>query len=58
MIDMRTKFFALAGLISFFLSLAAPKDLQFVPIWLGIIYVVLTILCGLDSMSRNSKSTK
>lgn len=53
MIDMRTKFFATASLIAFSLYPLAPHDLKYVPMWVGIVYVVLTLLCGLDSYSRN-----
>lgn len=53
MIDMRTRFFAGATVVSFFFILVAPDDLKFVPFWVGVIYILLTLLCGLDSISRN-----
>lgn len=55
MIDMRTKFFAVVSVLAFSLYFVAPDDLKKVPIGTGIVYVILTVLCLLDSFSRHSR---
>jgi len=51
--DMRTKFFGVAALLCFALSVIATDSLKYVPFWLGVVYVVLTLACAADSMSRH-----
>jgi hypothetical protein len=55
MIDMRTKFFAFASILVLLVVPAAPEDLRYVPLWLFVTYVILTLVCAADSISRNSK---
>ena len=52
-LDMRTRFFLFSTLLLVALIPLAPDDLKFVPKYVAIVYVVLTIACGLDSYSRN-----
>lgn len=70
MIDKRTKFFALGALIAFALVPFATDEkinnadwslgisLRDVPIAVGVVYVILAILCGADSISRHMKKKK
>ncbi|MFN8016333.1 MAG: hypothetical protein U0R17_06990 [Acidimicrobiia bacterium] len=60
MIDARTRFFAIATVVVFALTYVAPdEDLRRVPIFIGCIYIGLTLLCLADSISRNwKKNTK
>jgi|GEM_PF-3365229 len=54
MIDMRTRFFAVASVLCFSLILVAPKELKYVPFWVGVVYIFLTSLCALDSISKHA----
>lgn len=53
--DMRTRFFLFATLLIVALIPLAPDDLKFVPKYVAIVYIVLTLACGLDAFSRNRK---
>ncbi len=55
MIDMRTKFFAVSSLLVLGIVPFAPDSLKYVPFWLFITYVFLTLICAADSISRQSK---
>ena len=55
MIDMRTKFFAVATLLVLIVIPLAPANLRYVPIYLSVVYVVLTLICAADSISRHSR---
>ena len=54
MIDVRTKFFAGSAVLAFLMIPLAPHDLKYVPFWVGVVYIFLTIICALDSISRHS----
>lgn len=52
---MRTRFFVCAAILAFLLVPLAPDELIQVPLWTGIVYVVLSIMSLLDHLSRRSK---
>jgi hypothetical protein len=52
--DRRSIFFLMAAAVSALLILPAPPDLRWVPLWLGVTYVVLALLSLADHLSNRS----
>jgi hypothetical protein len=50
--DRRSWFFLGATLVIVLMIPIAPSDLRWVPIWLAVLYVVLTLLCIGDHIAR------
>ena len=50
--DRRSWFFLGATLVIVLMIPFAPSDLRWVPIWLAVLYVVLTLLCVGDHITR------
>lgn len=51
--DRRVPFFLVAAITSLALYYPTPEKYRWVPLWLGIVYVVLAALTALDLWSRN-----
>jgi hypothetical protein len=53
--DRRVAFFLIAGIASLVLYYPTPEAFRWLPLWLGIVYVVLAALTALDIWSRNRR---
>jgi hypothetical protein len=51
--DRRVPFFLIFAVASFVLYYPTPEKFRWVPLWLGITYVVLAALTALDQWSRD-----
>jgi hypothetical protein len=51
--DRRVPFFLIAAIASLALYYPTPEAYRWVPLWLGVVYVVLALLTALDIWSRN-----
>ena len=51
--DRRVPFFLIAAIASLALYYPTPEAYRWVPLWLGVVYVVLAALTALDIWSRN-----
>ena len=52
--DRRAVFFLMAAVVCFLLIWPTPEDLRWVPLWLGVTYVVLSGLSFADFLSRRN----
>ena len=50
--DRRVPFFLIAAITAFALYYPTPEKYRWVPLWLGVVYVVLAALTALDQRSR------
>jgi len=50
--DRRVQFFMVAAVVVLALYYPTPEEFRWVPLWLGITYIVLALLSALDKWSR------
>jgi hypothetical protein len=53
--DRRVPFFLVAGIAALALYYPTPEKYRWVPLWLGIVYVVLAVLTAVDQWSRDRR---
>jgi hypothetical protein len=53
--DRRVPFFLIAAIASLLLYYPTPEEYRWVPMWLGIVYVVLAGLTALDLWARDRR---
>ena len=56
--DRRAAFFLVAALVCGLLAFPCDADLRWVPISLGLLYLVLALLSALDAWSQHHASTR